>query len=102
MTSPSTAYLTLNDVAARLKVKPQWLTRWLRKNPLDCHGQPFFHCAGRIKLFTETGVERIYTALPAPEAAPCRLSFRLPEGQPVLVRPRHLSSGPTISKHGNC
>src|SRR5277367_2596153 len=69
-------YLTLAEVADHLKVKPLWLTRWLRAHPRDPQGEPFYHRAGRTKLFTEAGVGRIYAALPVPQASPDQIKVK--------------------------
>jgi hypothetical protein len=70
-------FLALPEVAERLKVKPLWLTRWLRKNPVDSYGVPLYRLAGRDKRFDEESIARIFAALPAPEAA-CRSSSSHP------------------------
>lgn len=54
-----TAFLTLPEVAGKLRVEPLWLTRWLRRHPRDSQGEPFFRRAGRTKLFTEKTADAI-------------------------------------------
>src|SRR6185437_1369475 len=61
----------LDEVAAELRVKKRWLADFLRANPCDGYGEPFFRLAGRVKLFTETDIARIYKALPCPSSS-CR------------------------------
>jgi hypothetical protein len=60
-------YLKLNQVAARLHKSGRWLQDYLRQNPCDQTGKPFYRLAGRSRLFTEADITRIYESLPAPE-----------------------------------
>src|SRR5262245_11061337 len=59
----------LDEVAAELRVKKRWLADFLRANPSDEYGERFFRVAGRVKLFTETDIARIYKALPCPSSS---------------------------------
>ena len=59
----------LEEVAAELRVKKRWLTDFLRAHPRDEYGEPFFRLAGRVKLFTESDISRIYKALPCPSSS---------------------------------
>ena len=59
----------LDEVAAELRVKKRWLADFHRANPCDGYGEPFFRLAGRVKLFTESDIARIYKALPCPSSS---------------------------------
>ena len=58
--------LTTEDVSKRLHKSPRWLQDFLRRNPVDRHGRPFFRLAGRTKLFTDADILRILEALAMP------------------------------------
>src|SRR5215831_4847341 len=68
--------LTIEDVSERLHKSPRWLHDFLRHNPSDRRGRPFYRCAGRTKLFTEADILRILEALPCPSN-----SFRRAKGK---------------------
>ena len=65
--------LSLEDVADRLHKSARWLRDWLRKNPADPNGDPFYIRAGRTMIFTEKDVERICASLREEER--CRLNL---------------------------
>jgi excisionase family DNA binding protein len=72
--APMTACLTIEEVAARLRVTKRWLQDWLRDHTHDQHGVAFYRVAGRRKLFTEDSVARILAAFPQPKASTCSSS----------------------------
>jgi hypothetical protein len=81
----------LQEAAERLHVTPRWLEDWLCQYPLDPKtGEPFFVLAGRLKLFTEADVARIYAALR--ELTRCRYISERPA---KAKRPTTKSAGPT-------
>ena len=49
----------LETAADQLGVNRRTLIEWLRAHPRDANGQPFYRCAGRTKLFTDSDVRRI-------------------------------------------
>jgi len=63
----SEQFLRIRDVAARFHKSRRWLKSYLRQNPFDRDGKPFYRRAGRSKLFTEADVLRLFESFPAPE-----------------------------------
>jgi hypothetical protein len=59
-------YKTIDEAAAVLRKGPRWLATWLKAHPVDRHGEPFYHLAGRTKLFTDRDIDRIRENLPCP------------------------------------
>jgi hypothetical protein len=59
-------YKTINEAAAILRKGPRWLASWLKVRPIDRYGEPFYHLAGRTKLFTDRDIDRIRDNLPCP------------------------------------
>jgi len=66
---PGPSLLSLEDVADRLHKSARWLRDWLRKNPTDPDGNPFYIPLGRTKVFNEKDFERICAALRGEEHA---------------------------------
>lgn len=66
------AFLTIKEAAAELRKTPRWLQDWLRTNPVDCVGTPYFTKIGRDKLFSQSDISRIAGAFR--EQTRCRLS----------------------------
>jgi hypothetical protein len=62
-------YKTIGEAAAVLRKGPRWLASWLKAHPVDRHGEPFYHSAGRTKLFTDHDIDRIRLSLPC--LSPC-------------------------------
>jgi integrase len=77
MTLPPVSF-PADVAAARLGVKRRWLMEWLRANPCDQYGDPFYRIAGKGKLFTDADLTRILGALPkpTPKITPCRSTCR--------------------------
>src|SRR5262249_33986808 len=59
-------YKTLGEAAAVLRKDSRWLASWLKAHPVDRYGEPFYHLAGRTKLFTDRDIDRIRENLPCP------------------------------------
>jgi hypothetical protein len=59
-------YKTVDEAAAVLRKGPRWLADWLKSHPVDRYGEPFYHFAGRTKLFTDRDIDRIRQNLPCP------------------------------------
>jgi hypothetical protein len=59
-------YKTINEAAAILRKGARWLASWLKVHPIDRYGEPFYHLAGRTKLFTDRDIDRIRDNLPCP------------------------------------
>src|SRR6516164_5555243 len=53
---------SLENVANQLQKSPRWLKNWLRKNPADQNGDPFYIPLGRTKIFNRKDVDRICAA----------------------------------------
>ena len=94
----------LEEVAAELRVKKRWLTDFLRAHPRDEYGEPFFRLAGRVKLFTESDVSRVYKALPCPSSSsnPAKAKARTTRsGDPtlasLLTRAAALTNDPSLA-----
>jgi hypothetical protein len=78
-------YKTIDEAAAVLRNGPRWLTDWLRSHPVDRHGEPFYHLAGRTKLFTDRDIDRIRENLPCPSPF-ARRDRRNRQAKPGLAR----------------
>src|SRR5262245_42262603 len=63
---------SMDEAAARLHKSRRWLQDWLRDNPTDERGQPYYSPLGRTKTFDDNDLERIRAA--AREEERCRLS----------------------------
>jgi hypothetical protein len=61
-----TPYKLIHEAAADLRTGARSLRDWLKKNPRDAQGVPFYGGFGRNKLFTAGDVERIRQAFPCP------------------------------------
>ena len=59
-------YKTIDEAAAVLRKGTRWLASWLKAHPVDRYGEPFYHLAGRTKLFTDNDIDRIRQSLPCP------------------------------------
>jgi len=59
-------YKTIDEAAAVLRKGTRWLASWLKAHPVDRYGEPFYHLAGRTKLFTDRDIDRIRENLPCP------------------------------------
>lgn len=59
----TTTFLTIPEAAERLRRSPRWLMEYLRKNPLDWNGIPFFVQMGRDKKFSEDDITRLMIAI---------------------------------------
>ena len=68
---------TLEQVARLLHKSPRWFKTWLRQNPTDRHGEPFYAAVGRTKIFSENDVARIHAALKEQERCRLNLSRRV-------------------------
>jgi hypothetical protein len=68
----------LDQVVERLGLKRRFLADWLRAHPWDDNGRPYYsRKAGKVKLFTEDDIRRIFEALPQPEGPqPERIPYR--------------------------
>lgn len=63
------------EIAARLHRSRRWLLEWLRENPTDATGQPFYLQVGRSKRFTaDDGLRMLDLILTQEEAAATKLS----------------------------
>src|SRR5690348_2373365 len=60
------SYKTIEEAAAVLRKGKRWLESWLRGHPVDRAGEPYYHYAGRTKLFTDHDIDRIRENLPCP------------------------------------
>lgn len=58
-----TQRFTIEEAAARLHKKPRWLQEWLRENPTDRYGQPYYTPIGRGMILTHHDVARIENML---------------------------------------
>jgi hypothetical protein len=72
----TTPVYTLDEAADKLRKTPRWLADWLRSNPVDATGTPFYTPAGRTKTFDDSEIFRIRAALR--EAERCRLNSLRP------------------------
>src|ERR1019366_9117419 len=54
---------TLPETAAMLRKSPRWLREWLRTNPVDPEGEPYYTPVGRDKIFHQADIARIERAL---------------------------------------
>jgi hypothetical protein len=54
---------TIEEVAAKLRTTMRWLLEWLRKHPADKAGEPYYTPVGRDKIFHQSDIARIETAL---------------------------------------
>jgi hypothetical protein len=70
------AVYTIAEAAAVLRKTPRWLVNWLRDNPVDATGTPFYTPAGRTKTFDDSELFRIRVAMR--EAEQCRLRSSRP------------------------
>jgi hypothetical protein len=73
-----TPYKLIREAAADLRTGARSLRDWLKKNPRDAQGVPFYGGFGRNKLFTVGDIERIRQAYAIPS--------NLPGGKPVARR----------------
>ena len=48
--------LTMDEAAAELHKSRRWLQDWLRVNPADRYGVPFYSPLGRAKLFSDADI----------------------------------------------
>lgn len=67
-----TPYKLIHEAAADLRTGERSLRDWLKKNPRDAQGIPFYGGFGRNKLFTVGDIERIRLAYPCPLESPHR------------------------------
>jgi hypothetical protein len=67
-----TPYKLIREAAADLRTGERSLRDWLKKNPRDAQGVPFYGGFGRNKLFTVDDIERIRLAYPCPSTSPGR------------------------------
>jgi hypothetical protein len=67
-----TPYKLIDEAAADLHTGARSLRDWLKKNPRDAQGVPFYGGFGRNKLFTAGEIERIRVAYPCPSKSPDR------------------------------
>lgn len=81
----SQAVYTVDEVAVRLHKSRRWLQSWLRENPADAAGMPYYAPAGRTKLFGEADISRIKSALREHERCRLELSPRVPGGAPSIT-----------------
>ena len=98
-------YKTINEAAAILRKGPRWLTSWLKAHPVDRHGEPFYHLAGRTKLFTDRDIDRIRENLPCPSPFDRRARqnrqatrYAAPTSESVLNEARALLTGSSHSR----
>ena len=59
-------YKLIIEAARELRKSERWLRDWLKQNPFDQRGEPFYRLAGRTKLFTDRDIDRIRESLPCP------------------------------------
>jgi hypothetical protein len=72
----------LEEAARRLGHKRRWLQTWLRDNPADAIGEPFYTPIGRVKEFIERDIVRIRVHIK--ELERCRLnSSRQGQARPL-------------------
>ena len=64
--------LTMAGAAEVLHKSRRWLQDWLRSNPADRYGVPFYSPLGRAKLFSDADITRILETVREQER--CRLS----------------------------
>ena len=73
---------TVDEVAAKLDVRPGWLDRWLGRHPRDVRDRPLYRVACRKKLLTDNHVALLIEALPCvgrrPSADIIEATKRLP------------------------
>jgi T5orf172 domain len=63
MTSDIPEFYTLDDVASVLRIEPEWLKKWLKKNPFSRDAQSHYNKAGRTLIFTIRHLTLIYYQL---------------------------------------
>jgi len=66
-----TPCFTIHQAAKSLHKSERWLRGWLKINPWDALGRPFFALAGRTKLFTAADIDRMREAM-TPEPMQCQ------------------------------
>lgn len=54
-------YMTFDQVASALGVSHPWLRMWLKENPFDSMGQPFYKKAGKKFVFQATCMQQLRT-----------------------------------------
>jgi hypothetical protein len=84
--------LTIDEVAAELRKTPRWLKEWLRANPADNDGEPYYTPVGRDRIFHQTDVARIERALR--EGMQCRSN----SGRRAPVKRRTMKSAGRTSE----
>src|SRR5260221_11187326 len=62
-------FWTVEEATNGFRKTRRWLQDFLRDNPADLTGTPFYRKAGRTILFTEADLLRIYKALPCPSTS---------------------------------
>jgi len=87
---------TVEEAAKIMRKTERWLNEWLRANPVDSNGEPFFTPAGRDKILLSTDITRIEHALRG------QLKCRYTSGRRAPVKRRIMKSGvPTSESEWN-
>jgi hypothetical protein len=64
--------MTLEEAAHALRKSKRWLNDWLRRNPADKFGEPYYAQLSRTRRLDERDLSRIWNALREKEK--CRLN----------------------------
>lgn len=86
-----TKAFTVEEAAEALRKTPRWLRDWLRSNPADKSGEPYFTPVGRDKILHQADIARIEFALR--EGVKCRSV----SGRRAPVKRRIMKSGERTS-----
>jgi T5orf172 domain len=65
--------MTLDEAAHELRKTKRWLSEWLRHNPTDKFGQPYYVPMGRTKTFDAQDLIRIRAKIREEEGCPIKL-----------------------------
>lgn len=66
---------TLGETAALLGKEPEWLGRFVTRNPVDGDGRPYFTRTGPTRRFGAEGIERLRIAIQTHDRRPVFMYF---------------------------
>lgn len=66
---------TLGETAALLEKRPDWLGRFVSRNPVDAKGSPYFVKIGATRRFSADGIKRLQVAVQNYDCRPVYMYF---------------------------